>query len=70
MFIPKSLIDTKPVTVTVQLPRSWMADYFVDWVAEQFADAMMANEGQDLNWSTTEGEGQWTVIFTRNAREG
>ena len=48
-------------TVTVTLPRKWMAEMFLEWVEEAFKEKMLANEGQHLE-STIEGT---TVVFIR-----
>jgi hypothetical protein len=66
MFIPKSLTDHKPVTVTVTLPTSWIAEWFLDWVALAFPEAILGNEGQHLKATAEER----TIIFERERGEG
>lgn len=67
--IPASLIDNKPVTITVQLPAAWIAREFAEWLeqhAGEFAEHMLANEGVRIDWaSTTENtsSGEMNVIF-------
>jgi len=61
--IPAAWTDRKPVTVTVQMPSAWLAEYFMDWIAAQFVEEILANEGQHLKSVGTEGE--FAITFVR-----
>lgn len=66
---PNKLIDRKPVTVSVQLPANWMADYFADWVAGAFIEQILAYEGQHLITHTEDRDQVLTVVFEKDNRQ-
>lgn len=65
--MPTDLINTKPMTVTVRLPATWMAYSFVEWVTDEFTDRILANEGQHLMVAPSDDE--WTITLIRDPRE-